>query len=41
MQIERYNADFLSSLDKISCVSAELFHASMKVLSSVCIIFAT
>ena len=33
-------AQFPVSLDKIS-ISAELFHASMKVLHSICIIFAT
>ena len=32
-------AQFPVSLDKIS-ISAELFHASMKVLRSICIIFA-
>lgn len=30
---------YFVSLEKISCISAELFHASMKILRSICIIF--
>ena len=31
---------FALSFDKIGCISEELFHASMKVLLSICTIFA-
>ncbi|KAA4716790.1 hypothetical protein F3B35_14125, partial [Bacteroides intestinalis] len=36
-----YSLRLFLSLKKISCISAELFHASMKVLHPICIIFAT